>query len=598
EFAYDLTGAPHERDWLRYLGWCGQMRVYRNGELVYQSTSRVHFLDRITLLLQAGDELRITVESPYPSVQGTQPDQWPSFVEPIYLVPHGYPPGSGVEQPLVPQMLDFGLAGSANPGGIYFDRTFEVLVPDPEFEVRDLNASAGEFDPTREPVILAATLFSRNLTSPGYEWTVRIKDASGAVVREFPGTGQFVTVSWDGTDRNGADVPDGTYVWEVEGEACEDAAGGGDGGSSGSGGDAGGVADGSGEARAILRHGTVDCLTDAAEATVSLTRTCSVKVELPPDADVPSNPPPDYSGMFVRVEPDGYPDGTQLNRVRLPVRVRLEKLPPGQTRTDVTLEIVLGRSSLLLDGHHHEGPGVRPVGKFLETGGTTFTKTGMGVGETFTLTFVPSEFAGDVNLVASCHDSDTRFGRVVQVRKAGLQNFALLHAKNRDFFRVPFVVTRDGVLCVGGAGPNDNEPGVPGYVSDPNGTWVGPEPDLPDHPDQHYASPELNQAVFAVARKYQAKTGETLRVNDMALPFGGRFDLGPNVDETVSEFWTGHHYEHRGDAADLNSLTYFNTYADTRQGQDDLLIQIIDDTGLNVKQEGNHPHVWLKEQAP
>lgn len=43
-------------------------------------------------------------------------------------------------------------------------------------------------------------------------WTVRVRDAAGATVREFGGTGSAAAARWDGTDARGMVLPDGAYT--------------------------------------------------------------------------------------------------------------------------------------------------------------------------------------------------------------------------------------------------------------------------------------------------------------------------------------------------------------------------------------------------
>jgi autotransporter-associated beta strand protein len=54
---------------------------------------------------------------------------------------------------------------------------------------------------------LTATVGDANLAS----WTLTVRDAAGAVVRTFTGTGPAVVAAWDGRDDAGNVVPDGTY---------------------------------------------------------------------------------------------------------------------------------------------------------------------------------------------------------------------------------------------------------------------------------------------------------------------------------------------------------------------------------------------------
>lgn len=75
------------------------------------------------------------------------------------------------------------------------------------------------------------------------------------------------------------------------------------------------------------------------------------------------------------------------------------------------------------------------------------------------------------------------------------------------------------------------------------------------HPRSHFGTADMIQAVTALAANYFAETGRRLPVNDMSLPQGGLFDIGPevvcdSVDKEYGPFWgygtAGGHKNHFG----------------------------------------------------
>jgi hypothetical protein len=64
------------------------------------------------------------------------------------------------------------------------------------------------------------------------------------------------------------------------------------------------------------------------------------------------------------------------------------------------------------------------------------------------------------------------------------------------------------------------------------------------HSDNHSGLPDLVTALQALAVNYYDQTSAALPVGDMALPWGGLFDLGPQV-------WSPPYGYHRGDTADI-----------------------------------------------
>lgn len=59
------------------------------------------------------------------------------------------------------------------------------------------------------------TTLTATLTLPA-DWTLTFKDAGGAVVRTFSGSGTSINQVWDGNNASGAVVPEGTYTYTLE----------------------------------------------------------------------------------------------------------------------------------------------------------------------------------------------------------------------------------------------------------------------------------------------------------------------------------------------------------------------------------------------
>ena len=74
-----------------------------------------------------------------------------------------------------------------------------------------LMAFSPDGDSSRDSVEMGGTLSERAA------WTVRIKDAQGAVVRSFAGEGTTIAATWDGRDETGRRVPDGAYTLVMSG---------------------------------------------------------------------------------------------------------------------------------------------------------------------------------------------------------------------------------------------------------------------------------------------------------------------------------------------------------------------------------------------
>jgi len=77
-----------------------------------------------------------------------------------------------------------------------------------------IDAGAGRFSPNKDGRSDQQVL--TGIFSETVDWTVEIKDGSGAVLDTTPGHGSTFSVTWDGL-VDGVAVPDGTYTWTARG---------------------------------------------------------------------------------------------------------------------------------------------------------------------------------------------------------------------------------------------------------------------------------------------------------------------------------------------------------------------------------------------
>ncbi|MBI5099602.1 MAG: right-handed parallel beta-helix repeat-containing protein [Nitrospirae bacterium] len=80
----------------------------------------------------------------------------------------------------------------------------------------DLTATVQEFSPLNNS---AGYTFS---VSENADWLFSVKDPSGNTVKSFSGSGTSGSVAWDGTDSGGAQVPDGTYTYQLDSTRLSD----------------------------------------------------------------------------------------------------------------------------------------------------------------------------------------------------------------------------------------------------------------------------------------------------------------------------------------------------------------------------------------
>ncbi len=123
-------------------------------------------------------------------------------------------------------------------------------------------------------------------------------------------------------------------------------------------------------------------------------------------------------------------------------------------------------------------------------------------------------------------------------------------------------------------------------------TLVNNPPYNTAHPDSNYGTPALISALQALASNWYDATAQPLGVNDMSLPLGGLFDIGPPFTSggTAAQYWFYPHVGHRlGLEADVKVVPLNSTFD-----------KILSDQGwwhINSafeKSEGNHYHIGLE----
>lgn len=347
----------------------------------------------------------------------------------------------------------------------------------------------------------------------------------GTVLKSFPSSGEeFIDLLWDGYDQTGNPIE--PQVVRVVVRFC------------------GGSPDP--QFRQVLAQGPGDPpMPSCTENTFRVAINVTLGTELVITVDPPHIPPSDLR------------PGTGQSTAK--VKVELVEMPPDVDEVEVTLEgesVDIGDPELNLQlkgGHNHDAN--RPATTLRDT---RFVFTAPGVRETI----YTATIAGGAERIVGLVDGEVAASATIDVRVEGLGRL-LPHAENS---------TLTGYVLNGGAGP-DNQ------ISDEY-------PNVFNHPNNHWGTPEMLAALTNVSSKYMAKhvipdqeptRVQKLIINDISLPRGGVFDVGNN--------WAGPHHEHReGDIADI--------YPGAKDFE--LFKQLwTEETGGTVYDEGDHVHVRL-----
>jgi hypothetical protein len=216
-------------------------------------------------------------------------------------------------------------------------------------------------------------------------------------------------------------------------------------------------------------------------------------------------------------------------------------------------------------GHSHNGN--RPMGKYripkISGSGydtvTTFTRKTDSTGS-LKFRFIASQFGGIERIRAKLLSDTTNFDTL------------RIKIKVDSLYSMP---TGDKYVLIGA--PDDFDPC---NISSSK------------HYDNHYGTQNLIEAIPKIAAIYDSlHPGIRLRINDMSLKFGGRFDAGNN--------WSGKHKEHRiGINADIGirGLSINNQCVDIKKIK--LKATIFSKTGIQPKYETSPPHfhIFVKEK--
>jgi murein endopeptidase len=116
--------------------------------------------------------------------------------------------------------------------------------------------------------------------------------------------------------------------------------------------------------------------------------------------------------------------------------------------------------------------------------------------------------------------------------------------------------------------------GLPDYPAYEKIGWTS------QHPDNHYGTLYSVQRIQTICDIYNQETAGIVGVNDMSLPEGGRFDLGPSYS---GSWWNPPHSSHMlGTNADIPYSWLSNRPR---------FEQIAREEGANPLAEGNHYHL-------
>lgn len=105
------------------------------------------------------------------------------------------------------------------------------------------------------------------------------------------------------------------------------------------------------------------------------------------------------------------------------------------------------------------------------------------------------------------------------------------------------------------------------------------------HPLSHYGAFGAVYTLQQICEEFYSRTGLIAGINDMSLPWGGRFDLGPGYGGL---WWGPPHHEHmQGRNADV-PYSYLGSSGA-------LFVQIAQSKGAQVVGESNHYHLRLPD---
>ncbi|MEK7390148.1 MAG: hypothetical protein AAB036_10675 [Elusimicrobiota bacterium] len=224
-------------------------------------------------------------------------------------------------------------------------------------------------------------------------------------------------------------------------------------------------------------------------------------------------------------------------------------------------------------GHHHDDH--RPTGRFEVPGNPSVYEANTGIDGSYFLSYVSTWTGGREMITAkSGIDAGVRVAtRIVTVEVAGLV----------------LLPTTTFYTKVGGTSLHQGPPA--GAID-----------------DNHYGTAEFNAIISSVSAQFKAKfPNRTVRINDMSLPSGGLFDIGP-TGSCFSDFpantkpckvWSKPHAYHRlGTSCDFNLDIGLPTQGQNDTSESIYIRDALKLRGIKIWPEGDHWHVYLVGGGP
>lgn len=238
--------------------------------------------------------------------------------------------------------------------------------------------------------------------------------------------------------------------------------------------------------------------------------------------------------------------------------------------------VALNISSVPFSGGHAHDDENRPVGIFSGSGIAASSTTQLATGPdgrlfvTYTSTFV----AGQETITASLAENP------------GVSTSAVITVAVPDLV---LLSTSSFYTKVGGT---DFHLGPPTGSTDTN----------------HYGTVDFNTIISSVSEQFNAKfPARTIRINDMSLPDGGLFDIGPTgscfidfpTNAIPCHFWARPHSYHRlGTSCDYNLDIGLPTKGQNDTAQSLALRKFLRLQNVSIWPEGDHWHIYLSGGGP
>lgn len=234
--------------------------------------------------------------------------------------------------------------------------------------------------------------------------------------------------------------------------------------------------------------------------------------------------------------------------------------------------VLISTPVALSGGHNHDEN--RPTGSFEVLGNPSVYTTNTGIDGSFLLSYVSTATSGQELITAnSAADSQARTTtRTLTVEVPGLV----------------LLPTTTFYTKVGGTSLHS---GLPAGAID----------------DNHYGAAEFNAIISSVSAQFKARfPSRTVRINDMSLPSGGIFDIGPTgscfldfpANMKPCKVWSKpHSFHRRGTSCDYNlDIGLPQGQKSTRESR--FIKAEFSRLGVKVWPESDHWHVYLPGGGP